>query len=137
MHRIKALFFLLLPVVLLSACRNDLSDSQWVLTDIVGKTVPLSGKAYMRFHQNEKTFVDGSGGCNRFSGNFTVVGSALRVGPLISTRMACPDMREERAFFNALQSVDAYRLEQGELLLLRDGAPLLRFEAKVPSEGAE
>ena len=97
MHRIKALFFLLLPVVLLSACRNDLSDSQWVLTDIVGKTVPLSGKAYMRFHQNEKTFVDGSGGCNRFSGNFTVVGSALRVGPLISTRMACPDMREERA----------------------------------------
>ena len=137
MHRIKTVSILTIFLLLLGACSENLSETQWVLTDIAGESVPLSGNAYLRFHENGNGSVEGSGGCNRFSGQYKVEGEKLHVGPLISTRMACPDMREERAFFDALQSADAYRLQTGELVLLRGGKPLLRFKAKQSAEGAE
>ena len=137
MPHAKTVLWLLLPLLLLSACRERLADTRWVLTEIVGKEIPVSGRAYMRLHKDGEKVVAGSGGCNRFSGPYTLDGNALHVGPLIATRMACPDMREERAFFTALQTADAYRLEQGTLVLSRGGAPLLRFRAEAPAGGAE
>ena len=31
----------------------------------------------------------GSGGCNRFSGGYTLAGKTLNIGPLATTKMAC------------------------------------------------
>jgi len=133
--------FLLLPLLFFTACQDDLSNKNWVLTEIAGATYPLSGKVHMQIYKNnEETYVAGSGGCNRFNGKFTVKGETLSVGPLIATRMACGSMREEHAFFEAMNRVDGYRLDKGELLLLRGDTPLLRFKSMplsdAPGDGA-
>lgn len=46
--------------------------------------------------------VTGFGGCNNFSGSWLLEDGQLVLGPLLSTRMACPDMDFERAFLVAL-----------------------------------
>lgn len=80
----------------------------------------------------------GSGGCNRFSGGFERDGARLRFTPLASTKMACPDMATESAYFAALEATRAWRLA-GERLELLDagGAVVAAFEpALAPGERA-
>lgn len=64
----------------------------------------------------------GSGGCNRFSGGYTREGQSLRFTPLASTRMACPDMETESAYFAALDATRGWRLAAGGGLELLDEA---------------
>lgn len=49
----------------------------------------------------------GSGGCNRFRAGYTVSGGDLAVGPVASTKIACPTeelARQELGYFEALAS---------------------------------
>lgn len=56
--------------------------------------------------------VQGRGGCNRFSGGFVAEGAdRLRFLPLVSTRMACPEMETEDRFMRALEKVAFFRLD--------------------------
>lgn len=77
----------------------------------------------------ETGLVTGSGGCNRISGSYKERGRKLRVGNLISTRMACPAMEDESAFLRALRETRRYRLK-GRILDLLDerGKRLVRLE---------
>lgn len=61
--------------------------------------------------------VSGSAGCNNYSGGYTVDGSSLTVGPLVSTMMACigPVMDQETAYLTALQSAASYAIVDGTL----------------------
>lgn len=58
----------------------------------------------------------GSGGCNNFFGNYDLNGTQLKIGPLASTKKACPNLREEQAFLKALQ--DSRRIEATHLSLM-------------------
>jgi heat shock protein HslJ len=50
--------------------------------------------------------VNGSSGCNTYNGAYTLDGNAVKIGPLATTRMACPQdvMDQETAFLAALQA---------------------------------
>ena len=65
--------------------------------------------------------VSGSGGCNQFSGPFGVEPASLdvAVGPMVSTRMACPEpaMEVEARYLGALQGVYRWGWAQGLLAL--------------------
>jgi putative lipoprotein len=77
------------------------------------------------------TQVSGSGGCNRFTGGFTLEGDALRFSRMASTMMACADgMEQEGRFLADLAKVARYRIA-GDRLELQDdsGATVLRFAA--------
>ncbi|MBP0462528.1 META domain-containing protein [Roseomonas sp. PWR1] len=65
----------------------------------------------------------GTGGCNRFTGGYTLDGAALRFGALAATRMACAPalMEREQRFFAAMAEVRAWRIEHGRLLLTDAG----------------
>lgn len=79
--------------------------------------------------------VSGNTGCNLFSGPYTVTGSSLTFGSLISTRRACLSdaaNRQEAAFLAALGNVKAYRLV-GDRLTLVDGAGARQIELVRPS----
>ena len=141
MTRMKAAFLFLLPLLLLNGCRlpfpgtaspTPLLETSWELSEIIGTPVAATGRAYLRFHADGDKVVEGSGGCNRFSGRYDVTDGTLSIGPLLATKMACPDMREEAAFFAALQRADAYRLENETLLLLQKERPLLRLKVRRP-----
>jgi putative lipoprotein len=78
-----------------------------------------------------KTQVSGSGGCNRFTGGFTLEGDKLRFSRMASTMMACADgMEQEGRFLHDLARVARYRIV-GDRLELQDdsGATVLRFTA--------
>ncbi|MEB3321883.1 MAG: META domain-containing protein [Synechococcaceae cyanobacterium] len=67
--------------------------------------------------------LSGSGGCNRLMGGFQLEGNRLRIGPVATTRMACPppQMDLEQRYLGALEEVRRWRI-QGRRLLLEDGA---------------
>ena len=67
--------------------------------------------------------IEGFGGCNDFSGSYTVKGDSLTVGPLMSTMMACPDPAGtfETQFMTALQNSTKWSVSAGTLDLRDDG----------------
>ncbi len=82
-------------------------------------TSPLPGTTLTATFTAEE--ISGSGGCNTYSGPYTLDGTHITIGPLASTQMACEQnvMDQEAAFFAALQTpalVDA----SGGIVSLRD-----------------
>lgn len=68
--------------------------------------------------------VSGSGGCNRLAGPYRRQGDTLTVGPVVGTRMACPDvMATENALTGALERVRGWRVVEGRLELLSAPGP--------------
>jgi heat shock protein HslJ len=65
--------------------------------------------------------VTGSGGCNTFTGPYTLEGRDLRIGPLASTRRACEPsiMDQETRFLAALSRVTTFDTS-GPTRMLRD-----------------
>lgn len=73
----------------------------------------------------------GKGGCNNFSGGYTIDGTIVSFGAIAATMMACPDPAAsvESAFFAALQG-DAQAQISGSTLELITGTGTLTFEAQ-------
>ena len=72
----------------------------------------------------------GSTGCNRFSGPYTVDGDNMKLGPLATTQMACPPPADEveRRFVHDLGNVRHWQATKEELVLSDAGRnELLRF----------
>ena len=80
--------------------------------------------------------VSGFAGCNRFNGSFTSEGGGLRIGPLVTTRKACPppEMETEKRLLKILDSVRRFELGEDRLQLLDDkGAPLMELRKAPPA----
>lgn len=103
---------ILLLVGLDAMAETTLAGTTWVMSS-AGKRPPS-----ISFEADGK--VAGSGGCNRFFGNYTQDGEALSFSPLGATRMACPPgiMKMEQAFFDMLGAVRTARIEAPELVLI-------------------
>ena len=107
---------------------SALLGSRWVVEDIAGRGVVDRLRTELAFGAEGR--VSGSGGCNRFTGGYTLDGAALRFGQMASTQMACipAAMDQERRFFEALAAVTGWRLENGLLHLTgAGGATLIRL----------
>jgi heat shock protein HslJ len=85
----------------------------------------------------------GSGGCNSYSGSYTLDGTSLTFGPITSTMMACeePAMGVETAYFANL-AVTATWFSDGDSLTLQDaaGQTTLVFDPApeaIPTDGFE
>jgi heat shock protein HslJ len=76
--------------------------------------------------------IRGSGGCNRYFGSYELRGAGkLTIGPLASTRKACPEpiMRQESRFLGGLSNASMYRASEGGLEVGYDeGGTALIFE---------
>jgi len=77
----------------------------------------------------DSTFA-GKGGCNSMGGKFSVKGTSIIFGPVISTKMACNNMDTENAFFKLLENTISEYTFKGNELLLRDGASNIIFECR-------
>jgi heat shock protein HslJ len=64
--------------------------------------------------------VSGSTGCNSFRGKYTIEGTSIKVGPLLTTRMACqPDVAEQEAgIVQALQAATSFLIVHGTATLV-------------------
>ncbi len=110
-----------------------LEGTAWQLASYVGPEgtevpVPKGVAATATF---EGGTVSGNGGCNQYTGSYTVDGDALTIGPVASTRMACagPGGTLEDLYFVALGQVASYTIDDVTLLLENaDGDAILTFE---------
>ncbi|MGI9592266.1 MAG: META domain-containing protein [Myxococcota bacterium] len=119
----------------------DLGGRSWRLARSDGEAAPASDEAITL------ALVDGnlvgSAGCNRyFTGVTSEGGQQLAVGPIGSTRRACPPpvMEREQAFLGRLQGIERFGFASGELLLAYrlEGRPgSLVFEADPEDQDSE
>ncbi len=109
----------------------------WVAEDIDQQGVIDNLQSHVTFTLDGR--VQGSGGCNAFTGSYTLEGDRLAIGTaggqLAATLKACPEavMHQEARFTDALGRVQSWRLESGLLFLLdAEGAPILRLWRRQP-----
>ena len=78
----------------------------------------------------EDTRVSGQGPCNRYFGSIThsdTGSNSIQVGPLASTKMACPNLSAEHRYFQDLQRVSMVKVVSDELLLTTNDQVKLVF----------
>ena len=111
----------------------SLTNTYWKLTQLDGADVTMAPQQEreVRITLTDDGKVHGFTGCNQVMGGYTLAGTALRFTQLAGTRMACPPpvMQLESALLANLNSVTGYRFEGEFLILLKDGAPVARFES--------
>lgn len=130
---------------MLSACGSGISLDEpiegpdWRLVQLGDQRIAPAPDAArqpkLRFDGDGR--INGSGGCNRFTGAFTRSASQLRMTQLAASRMACPDSASgatETQFFQALQTTTSYRLPAPGRLALLDasGRTLATLESGAP-----
>ena len=104
---------------------QELPDTNWTLSALDGKP-PLAGSRITLSFASGR--VQGTDGCNRYSGPYTASGLALVIGPeVVATMMGCePElMQQSSVFMQALTATRNYRFAGGELQLLDSSGKLL------------
>ena len=97
------------------------------LVDALSDDAPASGTTVTAEFAADGT-VSGSGGCNRYSGRYTVSGATIAFdGALASTMMACetPVMAQEAAYFAALTAARGFTVTADRLSLSGEDAGVL------------
>jgi heat shock protein HslJ len=114
---IAFLFFMLfLAAIAFIMLRNLQTRDDRTNFSIVGGEWRLDDKR-LTFRPDGK--IGGFAGCNRFFGNFVATDATLDIGPLGSTRKACPAplMERERDFLHALENASRYAIADRQLSL--------------------
>jgi|SRR5579862_1187390 len=111
-----------------------LTGTEWLLEDLSGAAVIDNVQATLAFPEAGKT--TGNGSCNRFFGPAEISGSAIKLGPLGSTRMACTTavMNQETKYIDALQAAERFEWKGANLLIYCKGfeKPLRFTRMKTP-----
>lgn len=96
-----------------------LRGTRWLLRQAGNQPLTASPdkEIYLQLNAAEER-AEGQAGCNRFRGSFTLPAAGeLRFGPLLATKMACPDLNTETAFLTALNNARRYRISADTLYL--------------------
>jgi heat shock protein HslJ len=101
----------------------DIEGVQWRLVELGrAQTLPADIQISALFKEGK---VSGQSACNRYFAPVTDQGGMqLEIGPVASSRMACPDpvMQRESKFLQALQKTERFSFLSGRLVLTyRDG----------------
>jgi heat shock protein HslJ len=117
----------------------ELIGSTWTLTAIQGPAQDLQdlGNLGVTLRFGDDGRASGQSTCNGYSATVQAgTGSALTLGPILSTKRACVDesrMNLETEYFNALQGVSAYTVQGTELrLTYNNGSSTLTFTSAAP-----
>jgi heat shock protein HslJ len=112
---------------------GGVTDRYWTLVELNGKPLPKLERAPWLMLEASGGRVHGFGGCNSFTGSYTLdkAASRIRFGQIATTNMACISGEDvERALHGVLGSADNYSLAGDTLSLNRARmAPLARFQA--------
>ena len=110
--------------------RRPLVGTEWQLIQLGGETIQPQEGSFTITLSAEKGQISGVGACNRLSGTYrSDEKRSLRIGPLAATRMACPDLKREQAFIEALESATHYDMDGPMLLILSNGELRAVFQA--------
>lgn len=126
----------LLFAILLSACAPaaapDLNGTEWQLTELNGKSLPVYIRITLSFQDGQ---AGGSAPCNGYGAGYVQDGSNLALEPAMTTLMYCEGVMDyEAEYLQAFSNVKSFRLENEVLSLLDEsGAVLLVFGKPQPA----
>jgi heat shock protein HslJ len=146
MSRLFQLSGLVVAAVVVLACADatvssdepdpvaDLAGTSWLVTTIDGQVAVPDAPPTITF--GDDGTVNGSGGCNQYSGPYEIDNGSISIGELASTLMLCEGAigTRETAFLNALRGATSWRIDETGKLGL-DGAGLIVAEpaAQTPT----
>lgn len=122
-------------VVAQEAVAGKSIDGEWLAVRLRGNAVPKQVQMDLVINQSDRK-ISGRSACNRYFGQIEELSEGkIQLGSIGSTRMACPELQYEAAFFEALRSVRGYRLADERVLLLTDEAGAVVLELSRKAEG--
>lgn len=123
---------LALLMAVLSACQGDETVRDyggigkiWTLQELSGKKFTAS--AMLAFTQAGK--IAGDAPCNSYSATMSAPYPWFEAGPIAATKRACPNLREETAFFHALSKVTLSEVLADTLVLSNPDGLEMVFKA--------
>ena len=135
MNNLKIALFATTLMLLLAACsgvgpktsQDPLEGTSW---DLIAyrKTSPIEGTTITAEFSDGR--VQGSAGCNSYSGDYTADGESIEIGPIMRTEMACMEpegvMDQEDYYLEFLAAVSLIEFNDDQLQLF-DGHEALTF----------
>jgi len=117
------------PVMNENALRQVLVGKTWILRKIVSRDFDEDPAQTIKF--NADGTVEGFGGCNAFTGTYTLTDDYLEFGPFAATEKSCGPAGDEREYTYMSYLAQVRRLdtqiEPGELILLTENQSELKF----------
>ena len=99
------------------------AKDMWGLLTIESKNIDVqegSSRPILEIHIEELK-IKGNDGCNQFSGKIeTFTTTKIKFGPIMSTKMICPNMEMTDTFNENFSKVTKYRREGSRLFLYND-----------------
>ncbi|HMP32138.1 MAG TPA: copper resistance protein NlpE N-terminal domain-containing protein [Saprospiraceae bacterium] len=108
---------------------KTIEDKRWQLIELNGNVVDGNQEThYIIFHSNEGR-IESKANCNNIMSGYTITNQfQLQLGPIASTKMACPDNIEQE-YTEALGAIDNLTTDGTYLSLNKSRmAPLIRFK---------
>ncbi len=116
-----------------AACNGDESVAKygaagkvWTLTEMMGE--PFTARATMEFGEDGR--VSGKAPCNSYSAQQSVPYPWFKIGPVMSTKMACPDLQKETAFFANLAKMTLSEVSGETLILSNEAGDTMVFKSE-------
>jgi heat shock protein HslJ len=136
MRRMNALLVLATAVVAGCAFNAPPLQVQGAWRIEQARSAPVIDKRQARLDFGANGRLSGHTSCNVFSTTYTLQGEQLRIGPVVSTRMACGDLQSEQEdrILNALELAATVKVRPDGLLEMRDREGIgvlraMRFDA--------
>lgn len=124
-------FFLSFPILLASYLADETitayggADVIWTLTEM--DRAPFTARATLVFEDGGAVY--GQAPCNRFRATQSVPYPWIEIGPIMATKMACPDLEAEDAYLTALQEMTLAEVSGPVLILSNDEGREMVFRA--------
>jgi len=119
---------------ILSKNQYAIMEKNWKLIELNGHAIEkdTTSKEPRVIFKNKDYRVNGNGGCNNFFGNYKLEGAEkITISKIGSTRMACPNLKTEQEFLEAMQTAKTYEVTSGMLILKgADEKVLAKFNAE-------
>lgn len=131
----SAIATIILGVFFLSSCASkkqtsgsqSLTSQKWTLVS-AGDVDAGSSGAFIDF-KIAPGEARGNAGCNLFGGKYTSEGNKIKFDGMLATKMACPALDVEGAFFKALELTERYEIREDSLLLYQGDKLLATLKA--------
>lgn len=112
---------------------TSLLTGEWTLESIADgdvKTLFSDHVPTIKFDVAENRF-GGNAGCNRYNATYKIEGTTITVGPVMSTRMACPNMDGESKFTQIITGASTLEATADKITFSKEGKAILTFVKDV------
>ncbi len=110
------------------AATRPLQGTVWHMIQFDGREINAPDSYELTFFNDGR--IAGVGDCNRFFGTYEVLNAngSIKMSPVGSTMMACPDLETESAFLKMFENVHLYQFDGKNLYLFVDNKIKAIFE---------